>query len=167
MLKIIKNSICYPKSKVIIIPANTRGIMTKGRPSEIIKDGLSGIIKEAKGIISNNKIEVGSCFITGPGRLKRRGLEYIYHAVIKRLQDDIPTLYNVEQALNFTLNTAVNNGMESITVCGLGIEPGGLDKKSVARITVASCKKFENRIDIKIIDNDEEFINEINFFVKE
>ena len=166
-IKVIIGDICYPKSEALIIPANTKGIMSNGIPKRIIKDGHIGIFKEVKLFVTNNKIEVGQCFFTGSGRLKRRGCKKLYHAVIKRLQSDFTSIYNVRLALENALKAAVKDKIKSITVCGLGIENGDLDKKTIARITVEICNKYKKRIEIKIIDNSEEFIKEVNILVKE
>ena len=167
MLKMIIGNICYPKSEALIIPANTRGSMLRGRPSKIIKDGLRGISKEAKQFVTNNILKPGDCFSTGPGRLNRRGLKKIYHAVIKRLQSDFTSIYIVRNALYNSFNIAVSDGMKTVTVCGLGIEPGELDPKTIARITLEQINKFTEKIEIKVIDENKEFINELNKLTKE
>lgn len=169
MLKIVKGNICYPKSEALIIPANTKGAMSRGRTAKVIKDGLSGISKEVKQFITNNKIEVkvGDCFVTGPGRLNRRGLKKIYHAVIKRLQSDFTSVHIVREALQNSLKRVEADGMKSVTICGLGIEPGELDPKTIARITLEQAIKLAKRMEIKIMDDNEEFINELNNLFKE
>ena len=119
-----------------------------------------------KQIITNNKIEIGDCFSTGPGRLKRRGLKKIYHVVIKRLQSDFSSIFIVDSALNNALQEVVRDGMETVTICGIGIEEGGLDAKTIARITLENCNRYDDKIKIKIMDNNKEFITESNNFVK-
>ena len=166
MIAII-GDICYPKSEAVVIPANTKGIMSQGVPERISKAGLGSISKEVREIVENNEIEIGQCFVTGPGRLKRRGLKNIYHAVIKRLQNDFTTIFIVRDALDKSLKTIIADEMESVTLCGLGIGIGELDSKTVARLTFEICKRFENKIEIKIIDNNEEFITEINNLIRE
>lgn len=166
-MKILVGNICYPKSKALIIPANTKGSMLRGRSLKIRNDGLGGILKEAKKFTTQNKVEPGDCFSTGPGRLNRRGLKKIYHAVIKRLQSDFTSVHIVREALYNSLSLAVFEGMESITVCGLGIEPGELDPITVARVTLEQIKKFADKIEIKIIDDDQVFINELENLSKE
>jgi O-acetyl-ADP-ribose deacetylase (regulator of RNase III) len=161
MLKIIVGDICYPKSDAIIIPANTTGTMLRGRSARISKAGLSGIVKEAKLFVANNKIETGDCFVTGPGRLNRRGLKKIYHAVIKRLQSDFTSVHIVREALNKSLRMVEYDEIESVTICGLGIGLGELDPVAVAGVTIGQIKKFEKKIEIKVIDENQEFINEL------
>ena len=161
-MKAIIGDICYPKSEAVVIPANTKGIMSQGVPGRISKAGLGSISKELKKIIMNKEIEVGQCLVSGPGRLKRRGVKKIYHAVIKRLQSDFTTIYMVRDALKASLQMVVADKMKSVSLCGIGIDLGDLDKKTVARLTFEICRKYENKIEIKIIDNNEEFIIEVN-----
>ncbi len=167
VIQAILGDICYPKSEALIIPANTKGIMSKGVPARIVKDGLSGISKEVKQFITNNKIEIGCCFSTGPGRLKRRGLKRIYHVVIKRLQSDFSSIYIIDKALDNALQRVINDGIKTVTICGLGIDEGNLDAKTIARITAETCNRYNRKIEIKIIDDNKEFIKEFNNFVKE
>ena len=158
--------ICYPKSDVIIIPANSYGIMSSPIQKRVIKSGLSGITKEIKEYITNNKIEMGDTIITGPGRLNRRGLKKIYHVVIKKLQSDFTSVYIVENALNKVFKRLIRDKVESIAICWIGIDSGDLDKKSIARITVEICNKYKKNMEIKIIDENEEFVKECNNFVE-
>lgn len=166
-MNVILGDICYPKSEAIIIPANTKGVMSRGISAKVFKSGLSSISKEVKQYITNNTIEEGDCFSTGPGRLNRRGLKRVYHSVIKRLQSDFCSIYLINKALNNVLKEVIDDGYESVAVCGLGIDDGDLDEKTVARITVEVCNRYDNRIKINIIDDNKEFIREVNVFLKE
>ena len=158
---IILDSPAYPKSESLIIPANKIGIMNNGTPAKIIKDGWKVISEEAKQVANNNQPDVGEYFVTGPGRLVRRGLKKIYHAIIKPLPSDYTSITIVRKALKNTLKGVIKDKMSSVSICGLGIEPGELDKRSVARLTVEVATLFVDRIDIKIVDNNKEFIDEV------
>ncbi len=166
-MKVIMGDILYPKSEAMIIPANTKGVMSRGVPARVVKSGLSGISKEAKEFITNNSVEEGDCFYTGPGRLNRRGVKRIYHSVIKRLQSDFSSIYLINKALHNVLQEVVSDGYKSVAICGLGIEDGNLDAKTIARITVDICNRHDGKIEISIIDDNKEFIKEVNNFVKE
>ena len=141
--------------------------MSRGIPARIVKDGLSTIIKETKQFITNNRVEVGGFFSTGSGRLNRRGLKRIYHAVIKRLQSDFSSIYIINKVLDGVLQGVISDGHKSVAICGVGIDERNLDPKTIARITVEICNRYNESIEIKIIDNNEEFIKEINYFIKE
>lgn len=166
-MEIILGDICYPKSEALVIPANSKGIMSKGIPRRIIEYGLSRITKEIKGIITKNNIEVGDYFVTGPGKFKRRGLKKIYHTVIKRVQDDFTSIYIVEKALKRVMKALVEDKVKSVAICGIGIDDGELDRKTIARITMEVCNIYDKIMEIKIIDDREEFIKELNNLKKE
>ena len=165
MIEAILGNICYPKSEALIIPSNTKGIMSQGIPKRIIKDGHIGIFREVQLYLENNKVEVGQCFTSGSGRLKRRGCKKIYHAVIKRLQSDFTSIYIVKQTLKNNLIKVVKDKEVSVAICGVGIGDGDLEPKTIARITVEICNKYKNRIKIKIIDNNKEFIEEVKILI--
>jgi O-acetyl-ADP-ribose deacetylase (regulator of RNase III) len=166
-VKFIFGDVCYPKSEALILPSNTRGIMSRGILARIVKDGWVGIEKEAKRVSKEQDIKLGECFSTVPGRLKRRGVKKIYHSVIKRLPSDYSSVTIVENALRVAIRRVIEDGMESVTLCGFGIEPGDLDPKSVARIMSDVCKLFQDEIQIKIIDSDKNFIKNLCIFFGE
>lgn len=166
-VKIILGDICYPKSEALIIPGNTRGIMSSGIAARISKAGMSSISKESKQYITNNRVEVGDCFSTGPGRLKRRGVEKIYHAVIKRFQSDFTSIYLVRKALYNALSMAYLDNMKTVTISAIGTEIGELNIKTSVLTIAEQINKFSNRFEIKIIDDNVEFINECKCLFKE
>jgi O-acetyl-ADP-ribose deacetylase (regulator of RNase III) len=110
-------------------------------------------------------VEIGQSFVTSAGRLKRRGLYKIYHTVIKRLQSDFTSIYIVENAIANVFKKIASDGIKSVSICGIGIDPGDLDKKTIARITVDNCLKYVGKINVKIIDNNIEFIKECKDYV--
>ena len=163
-LKIILGDICYPKSEALIIPANTKGIMSRGNVSRIVKHGWKGLAEEAKVVAEAEDVQVGDYFTTGPGRLKRRGVKKIYHAVIKRLPSDYTSINIVTSIIRKVMHQVIKDQMKSVTICGIGIEPGDLDKRVVAKVTYDMCNRLQDQINIKIMDNDLEFIKEICSF---
>ena len=144
-----------------MLPANSKGLMTRGREKMVAKEGGPTLLAEIKNIVSEQDLQVGDYFITEPARLKRRGVKQIYHCVIKRFPTDFTSLEIVSKILKKVLTDLSKCGNMSVTVCGMGIECGDLDKKSVARITHDICKRFDTEVDIKIMDNNEEFIKEV------
>lgn len=163
-LEIIKGDICYPKYEALIIPANASGLMTKGIPYRISRATLSGVPKEVKKIIKNNDVEVGTCFQTYPGRMNRRKVKQIYHAVIKRVPNDFTTLKVIKDCLNYSLNKVIQDGYERVTICSLGLEDGYLDEYSLAQLFFFDCSKYLNELTIKILDDNENFINHLKDF---
>lgn len=152
-------NIAYPKSEAIIIPSNTVGLMSRGVALRILKDSLGSVRKEAKKIAKETELKIGTCFRTTPGRLKRRGLKNMYHAVVKRFPNDITTIKIITDTLEYSIKKAIQDKNKSISICGLGIEDGDLEKNMVAQIFILICKKYCDKIDIKILDDDAEFIS--------
>lgn len=158
--------IAYPKSEAMIIPGNSAGLMTRGIALRILKDSLGTVRKEAKKVVKEEEPEVGECFRTVPGRLKRRGLKNMYHAVIKRFPNDMTTIKIVFDTLEHTLKKVIKDKNKTVSICGLGIEDGDLERILVARIFFLTCKKYSDKISIKIIDDDIEFISELEKLVE-
>ena len=75
-------------------------------------------------------------------------------------------IYIINKALKTVLQKVVGDGYKSVAICGLGIDEGNLDPKTVARITAEICNKYDSNIEIKIIDDDENFIKEINNLIE-
>lgn len=166
-VKFIVGDICYPKSEALILPSNTRGIMSRGILARVVKDGWKGLEREAKKVALEKKIKVEGCYSTEPGRFKRRGVKKIYHSAIKRLPSDYTSVTIVNNAFRNAMKKVIEDGMNSVSICGMGIELGDLDVKSVARIMSDTCKLFKNEISIKIIDDNKEFIKNLCIFYGE
>ncbi len=165
-IKVILGDILYPKSEALIIEANTKGIMSRGLLNRIIKFEWKITKKQVKKIISENEIKIGDIFTTDPGKFKRRGVIQVYHCVIKRLPSDYTSLNIVEKVIRKVFKQVIDDYMNSVTICGIGIEPGDLDPRSVARIVCEVCNIHKHDIKIKIIDDNREFINEVNKILK-
>ncbi len=161
-IKVILGDVLYPKSEALIIPTNTKGIMSRGLLNRIVKFEWKVTKKQVKKIISENEIKIGDIFTTDPGKFKRRGVIQVYHCIIKRLPSDYTSLNPVEKVIRKVFKQVIDDYMNSVTICGIGIEPGDLDPRSVARITCEVCNIYKHDIKIKIIDDNKEFINEVN-----
>jgi O-acetyl-ADP-ribose deacetylase (regulator of RNase III) len=166
-MQVILGDVCFPKSEILVIPSNTKGIMSKGLLKRVAKDGFKGIEKEAKTNASKKRVEVGDYFTTGPGRFKRRGTKKIYHAVIKRFPGDFSSSFIVEKLLNKIIKNVISEGYKSITLCGIGIGAGELDEKIIANIMVNVCCIYDDKIEIRIIDDNVDFINEVGKILRE
>jgi len=123
--------------------------------------------KRSEEVVSKNKFDLGDCFSTDSGRLKRRGAKKIYHCIIRRYPNDFTSIYVVQKALSRVFEQITRDKVNSVAICGIGIEPGSLDKRVVARVMLQICEKYKNRLDIKIIDDNSEFIDEINNILKQ
>lgn len=159
-MQILNKSICYPKSETIIIPANLLGIMSKGILNQVIKEGFRGIEKELKENLKNSNKNIGDCVSTYPGRLNRRGIKKIYHAIIKKFPNDISTLQNIKIAVEKTIKKIIEDGFKSVSICGIGIDQGDIDKTIAAQLILNVCLKYDKKIEIKIVDDNKDFIDE-------
>ena len=164
IVKIMVGPIAYPKSEALIIPGNQSGLMTRGQVVSLIEDGGSLIAKEAKKIAQESKVQIGGCFVTGVGRLRKRVVKKLYHAVIKRFPSDLTSIAAVSDAINAAVKKAVLDGNANITITGIGIDPGELDISTISRIILSTCEKYSG-IMFKIIDSNKEFIDEISKIV--
>ena len=162
-IKVVLGDICYPKSEALIIPGNTKGITNRGILDKIVKYEWRVIRQQLKEITTKNKnIEIGDILTTDPGKFKRRGVIKVYHCIIKRLISDYTSLNIIENVVNKVFKQVIDDYINSVTICGIGIEKGDLDPRSVARITCGVCNKYKHYIKIMIIDDNIEFINECN-----
>ena len=166
-INVVLGDILYPKSEALIIPGNTKGIMTRGILDRISKYEWRETKQRAKSATQDNKVKVGDIFTTEPGKFKRRGVIKIYHCVIKRLPSDYTSLNIVDNVIKKVFKQVIDDYMNSITICGIGIDSGDLDPRSVARITCGVCNLYKHKIEIRIIDENVEFINECNRILKE
>lgn len=157
---IIDGQIILPKSEALIIPGNQSGLMTRGQVALLVEEGGSLIAREAKRAVEASKPKIGDCFTTLPGRLRKRGVKRLYHAVIKRYPSDLTGITEVTLAINNSVDKAVKDGNKSITICGIGAGPGELDITIVSRIILSTCEKYPDIL-FRIIDNNIEFIKEM------
>lgn len=161
-LRIFLGDICYPKSEVLVIPSNSVGIMNRGILHQIAKVGGILLINDSKKQAKEKKVEVGDYFCTIPARFKKRGVKKIYHCVIKRLPSDYTSINSIGMTLRKIMFNIIAEGFTTMTICGMGIDTGDLDPISVARIIYSICKSFTDKIQIRIIDRNVEFIEEVS-----
>ena len=96
------------------------------------------------------------------GRLRRYGVEKIYHAVTMKFPRGFTDLHTIEQVIRKVLKLAIDNKVKEIAIPGLGTGIGGLDKIVVASIIAKTCQEHHHLINIKIVDKSEEFIEAVN-----
>jgi O-acetyl-ADP-ribose deacetylase (regulator of RNase III) len=158
-----------PLTEAIILPANGVGAMSRGAALAIKTIAGNEIETEAKEIIraSGAPLEPGLCFVTGPYKMARRGVKRVYHAVTMKYPGGISTLDIVNKAFRAALNKAIKDGVKTIAVPGLGCGDGRLDKSSVAGIMVPIARNVSDRIEIRFIDVDKEFIDELGVLLGE
>ena len=164
MMFIENRTILSPKTTAILCPANGCGIMSHGILSEIAEIAGPELYPEVKTIalINGSPRDPGDHFMTSAYKMSRRGVKHLFHAVLIKYPGGIAGLQGVSESLRGALQDAVSNGVKSIAIPCMAFETSlGLDKKSVARISVTVAKEFESSLVIWFIDTDKEYINEI------
>ncbi len=168
-MKVELRDITRPLTEAIVCPANGVGTMSRGAAKAILEVAGPEIEVEAK-IASkvNGKIsEAGTCFVTQPYKLSRRGVKRVYHAVTKKYPGEVSTLDFVNKAIRAVFEKAIADGAKTIAIPGIGTGSGRLDKGSVARILLPIARNYSSVIEIKFVDIDKEFINELGFLLGE
>lgn len=166
MISVLNIDICHPKSKTIIIPANQQGIMSYGIAGKVTKEGFKGIEKEAKEYIKLNPVNLTDVFSTYPGRLNRRGVKKIYHAVVKRFPNDFISLDTIKKAINNAFKAVIQDGWDDVSICSFGTEDGEIDEYVSAYWIVDIANRYKTKINIKIVDENKKFIKEVKKIIE-
>jgi O-acetyl-ADP-ribose deacetylase len=155
--------ITRPLTEAIIVPANGIGSMQRGAARDVLEVAGLELEVESKLRVAENKqpFEPGSFFVTGPYKLARRGVKRIYHAVTIKYPGGNSSLDSVNRCVRLIFQRAIADGIKSIAVPALGTGQGRLDKSSVARLLVPIARNVCDQIDIRFIDIDKEFVNEL------
>ena len=131
----------------------------------IVKEGWGKVAKEVKKIVENKKFDLGDCFSTDSGRLKRRKCYSIYYGVIQKYPNDLTSIHIIRLALSKCLDQVVQDKIHSVSICNFASGQNHLNVESIARITVEECLKYDYKLDIKIVDTNKEFIKNVNKFL--
>ena len=135
--------------------------MTYGIPAKIIKDGFKGIETKAKEIVKDNSIELGDVFFTYPGRLNRRKLKGIYHAVIKRFPNDLLSLDTVKKAIDNAFKMVIKDQWNTVSICSFGLDTGEIEPYTSAFWIAQAINKYKAYVEIKVVDENKEFTDEM------
>jgi len=163
MLSAEVGNITESNTEAIVNAANGIGVLGKGIAGAIRDVAGMEVQEEARQKFKDNgkPFDEGECYITSSGQLKEIGIKYIFHAVTMRLPGSPSSLNTIEKVLHNVLKKAREMKLKSITIPGLGTGIGGLNKISVALITVLVCRRYAVNMDICIKDIDEVFIKEV------
>jgi len=164
MIETVVGNIASPKTQIVVNPANGIGVMGKGVAGALAVVGGPEIVEEAKALIRKRgkHFEAGDVYPTTSGKLHRRGVKKIYHAVTMQYPGGFTSLDIVSKLMSKVLEKAIAAGRESIAMPGLGTGIGRLDYTVVANVMVNIAKRHDHEIKIKIIDQSPIFISEVN-----
>jgi len=159
-----KNDIIYPKCEVLVCTNNIYGIMNKGVSGEIARRG-GNLYQEVKKIIKSKKDwKIGDIFITAPFRFNRRSVLKLYHIILTKYPNEIISLDIIDPSITSLLKLAVKNKMKSIAFSPFGIEY--FEPSILAKRMLTPCENFNHLIDIKIISENENFVNVVEKYIK-
>ena len=163
MIEAKVGTITRPQCQVIVNAANGIGVMGKGVAGAITTDGGELISQEAKDLVKKRgkPFEAGDVYVTGPGKLSRRSVKKIYHAVTMEYPGGLTSVYIINILMHKLLKKAIDDKMNSIAIPGLGTGIGRLDRNSVANVMVNVAKQYDHMIFIKFLDHSKMFIEEI------
>lgn len=165
MIRISLGDITYPKSDILISPINICGIMNRGISLAISKNG-GNLKKEVKEYVKKNKnIQVGDFFITDSFRYKRRGVKYVYHAILTKYPNEYIHIDIVKKSINKILKCVLKkDNIKSITIPSMGLED--IHEEILARNIIRIAEDNHHLIDIKIISDNKKFINLCKKYIK-
>lgn len=162
-MEIELGDIAVPGTEAIINPANGCGVMGAGVAGVLRKYGGVEVEEAAKALKNKNgkPFDVGECYVTTAGNMKKRGVKKIYHAVVMQYPGGFTSVDIVTKALRKALDEAIGDRMSSIAVPGMGTGIGKLNKKIVAGAMYKIILEVDPFIDVVVIDRNAEFINEM------
>ena len=152
-----------PNFPAMVVPANLDGILSAPLAKQVLEFTGDDLKKAVRNVALSyrGKIDVGDSFITEAFRMRRRGVKKIIHAVITDHPGGFVTLNSVDRSIRSALRQSVENGIDQLAIPGLGIASGRLDGCSVASIIAPIAREYCNRVEIKIVDDNKEFIDAI------
>ncbi|NJL70416.1 MAG: Appr-1-p processing protein [Candidatus Competibacteraceae bacterium] len=178
MISVEHGNIIKAGTEAIVISANGCGILTHGVADAIREAGGESIGEEAKRLVAarlkplgnyqkarDEPFKPGECYVTGSGKLRKRGTKNVYHAVTMEYPGGMTSIDFVCKAMRSALDKAIANGVKSIAIPGLGIGTGRLDKTTVAIRMARIAQEYQNWIEIVLLDQDKEFIDELKRFL--
>jgi|TARA_Y100000034_G_C6901881_1_gene417367 O-acetyl-ADP-ribose deacetylase (regulator of RNase III) len=160
--------ITKPKVEAVVNPANGLGIMGRGIAGSLSSFSGNSLPAAARAAVAEHgkPFEAGEVYITKSGRgLKRRGVEWVYHAVTMRFPGGFTSVDIVNKLMREILTKAIWNEIKSIAIPGLGTGIGRLDSTIAANTMVQVAKKYDHLIIIKFLDHNPIFVDDINKYL--
>jgi O-acetyl-ADP-ribose deacetylase (regulator of RNase III) len=103
--------------EAIVYAANGRGMMEAGSPGSIRLVGGAEVEREAMTLAPHR---IGTVFLTGSGRLKQRGIDYVIHLVLSGMLGEPPRRDYFGRTLTLALELAEQHRIRSIAIPLLG-----------------------------------------------
>lgn len=147
-LRLVQGDITERDVDAIVNAANSRLQHGGGVAGAIVKKGGQIIQQESNNI---GQVSVGSCAVTGPGQLPCKA---IIHAVGPRMGDG-DEASKLKNAINSTLQTAIQHAYRSISIPAISAGIFGFPKAQCAEILVDEARKVlasDQKISLETIE---------------
>lgn len=141
--------------QAIVYVANSRGMMEAGSTSAIRLIGGAEIEREAMTLAPHR---LGTLFVTGSGRLKQRGIEFVFHPVLANMLGEAPRKNLINRAITDVLEAAEQRRVHSIAmpIIGATVE-STLEERSAliddqVETIISHLRRYDSRFDrIKVV----------------
>ncbi len=136
--------------QAIVYVANSRGMMEAGSPSAIRLVGGAEIEREAMTLAPHR---LGTLFVTGPGRLKLRGIEFVFHPVLANMLGEAPRKNLINRAITDVLEAAEQRRVHSIAIPIIGVAVEATPEERAALIDsqvesiISHLRRYASRFD--------------------
>lgn len=145
--------------EVIVNAANGIGVMGAGLAGAIARAGGEEFYEEVrKKGKEEGPFEAGSVYESGSGLMIKKGIQSVYHAVTMKYPGTPSSIDKVVQSVRTACKKAIEDNRKSIAFPGLGTGIGGLNKKQVAQRMATVLSEYGSRIQITVVDRDEDFV---------
>jgi len=158
--------ISKPKAKAVIVPMNSVGVMTKDIISILCDYAGPSVRKDFKSQIENRKKDVvpGDFIVTTAGRLYRRGIDKIYHAIVTKYPGETYGVDVINKVLPLVMRHLVDNKVPSVAIPYMGTRTSPFDKKPIIDRMFSVLRSFDHLIEIRIVDDDLVVVNTMQDF---
>ena len=136
--------------EAIVYAANGRGMMEAGSPGSIRLVGGAEVEREAMTLSPHR---IGTVFLTGSGRLKQRGINYVIHLVLSAMLGEPPRREQFGRTLTLALELAEQHRIRSIAIPLLGATMDSDEEErreaaeTVVDVIVSHLRRTSSRFD--------------------
>ena len=153
------------QTEAIVCNANVLGVMDRSISRLVAQSAGDTVSEEAKDACARGKrLEEGGFFTTSSGKLAKKGINRIYHAVIASDPAGFTSMFFIEKSIKGILKDCVKNKYKSLAIPNLGCNCG-FDPIAVATSMSKAIIDFYDKIDIVFVDTDKEFIEKLNTYL--
>ena len=153
MIRIVLGNVTFSNVEAIIIPSNCQCKLRGRVQLMILPHTLEYIENLSKDILTQKKINVGEFIKTPAYKLKRRGIKYIYQAILSDFYNSYSDTCELKKSLRNIFNDAIKNKLKSIAVPAVGYRDYGFNAKILSNTIVNTAINYQDEINIYLIDD--------------